>query len=59
MVSPSCDGELDAAELTHADSAVREPGRSQMTQRKPLRLFIAILGGGGGGGGEVERERGG
>ena len=54
MVSPSCDGELDAAELTHADSAVREPGRCQMTQREPVSLFITILGGGG----EVEREGG-
>ena len=63
MVSSTCDGELYATELAHADCTVGEPGRCQVTQRDPLTLLTAILVAGGGkggrgeGGGEGREER--
>ena len=44
-MSSACDSELHTAELTHTDSTVWEPGRSQMTQGDPLTLFTTILAG--------------
>ena len=61
VVSSSCDGELNTAQLAHAHRAVWQPGRSEMTKRYTVYQIPIILGEeriGEGRGGE-EREGGG
>ena len=53
VMSSASDCELYATQLTHTDSTVWKPGRSQMTQWNPFILLTTILGERG----EGKRER--
>ena len=44
VVSSSCDGELNTAQLAHAHRAVWQPGRCEMTKRYTVYQIPIILG---------------
>ena len=56
VVSSSCDGELNTAQLAHAHRAVWQPGRGEMTKRYTVYQIPIILGGRGGEGRGGERR---